>query len=92
MKGGKTFGELHMALTSERFELRVDMPIEHNGKPVRVVFPLAAAANRWLPVCNPRAHVDSSGPVVVKVENFTPVVEGFNRLMKNPVSEVPYTL
>ena len=77
VKGGKTFGELHLALTSERFELRADMPIEHNGKTVRVVFPVAAVANRWLPVCNPRAHVDSSEPVVIKVENFTPVVEGF---------------
>lgn len=77
VKGGKTFGELHLALTSERFELRADMPVEHNGRTVRVVFPLAAASNKWLPVCNPRAHVDSTGPVVVKVENFTPHVYGF---------------
>lgn len=77
VKGGKTFDELHLALTCERFELRAEMPIEHKGKTVRVVFPLAGVANRWLPVCNPRAHVDSRGPVVVKVENFTPVVEGF---------------
>ena len=70
VKDGKTFGELHLALTGEHFELRADMPIEHNGKTARVVFPVAGVANRWLPVCNPRAHVDSSGPVVVKVENF----------------------
>lgn len=77
MKGGKTFGELHLALSSESFELRADMPVEHNGKTVRMVFPLAAVANKWLPVCNPRAHVNSTGPVVVKVESFTPSVSGF---------------
>lgn len=76
VKGGKTFGKLHLALTSEHFELRAEMPIEHKGRTVSVVFPLAAVGNRWLPICNPRAHVDSLGPVAVKIENFSPVVDG----------------
>jgi hypothetical protein len=77
VKGGKTFGELHLRLTSEHFELRCDMPVEHNGKTVRAMFPLSAVSNRWLPICNPRAHLDAAGPVTVKVENFVPVVDGF---------------
>lgn len=77
VKGGKTFGELGLTLTSEQFELRVTMPIEYNGATVRCVFPLAAVANKWLPVGNPRAQVDAIGPVAVRVVNFSPVVEGF---------------
>jgi hypothetical protein len=77
VKGGKTFGELHMTLTSDAFELAASMPIEHDGKTVHASFPLAAIANRWLPVCNPRARLESSGPVVITVENFAPLVRGF---------------
>src|ERR1700687_2987746 len=77
VKGGKTFGELHLALTSAHFELRADMPIVHNGKSVRVVFPLGGAANRWFPICNPRAHVHTTGPVSVKVESLSPIAGGF---------------
>lgn len=77
VKGGKTFGELQLALTSAHFELRADISIVHDGKSARVVFPLAAVANRWLPICNPRAHVQPTEPVSVKVENFVPIVEGF---------------
>ena len=46
VKGGRTFWELHMALTSERLKPRVNIPIVHNGNTVHVAFPLASVANR----------------------------------------------
>jgi hypothetical protein len=47
VKGGTTFGELRLSATSEHFELRAEMPVEHGGKTVRATFPLAAMENRW---------------------------------------------
>jgi hypothetical protein len=44
---------------------------------VQAVFSLAAVANRWIPICNPRTHIDATGPVTVKVDRFAPVVDGF---------------
>lgn len=77
VKGGKTFGELQLSVTNEHFELVATMPIEHQGKQVRAAFPLAAVANRWLPICNPRAHLNATAPVIVKVESGVPTVRGF---------------
>ena len=42
-----------------------------------VRFPLAAVANKWLPICNPRALINASGPVAVRVVDRVPVIEGF---------------
>jgi hypothetical protein len=77
VKGGATIGEIQMALTGDHFELRAQMPIHHKGKTVQAVFPLAALANKWIPICNPRASLQPSGPVVVKVEGFAPQITGF---------------
>ena len=77
LKGGKTYGELHLVVTSGQFELRARMPIQHKGCTVQASFSVAAVVNRWIPICNPRTHIDATGPVTVKVCRFAPVVNGF---------------
>jgi hypothetical protein len=79
VKGGKTFGELHLVVTAGHFELRAKMPVEYEGKSVHAAFSLAAVANKWIPICNPRTHLDATGPVDVKVERFVPVINGFRQ-------------
>jgi hypothetical protein len=77
VKGGATYGQIHIGLTSEHFELRAQMPIQHNGKTVQAAFPLAAVANKWIPICNPRASLQPNAPVIIKVESFKPLISGF---------------
>jgi hypothetical protein len=76
-KAGKKFGELSLALTSERIELHATISITHQGKEVKVTFPIASLVNRWIPVCNPRAPLTAQGPVRVTVVNASPLIEGF---------------
>jgi len=77
VKAGKKFGELSLALTSERLELHATTLVEYAGKEVRVVFPVASVANRWIPVCNPRAHLSAQGSMRVSVVDSAPIIEGF---------------
>ncbi len=77
VRAGKRFGELSLVLTSERFELHATIQVKHQGQEVRVAFPVASVANRWIPVCNPRAHLSAQGSVQVTAVNSSPVVEGF---------------
>jgi hypothetical protein len=79
VKGGKTFGELSLSLTQSEFQLMATVPIDHKGKQVRASFILATVTNRWIPVCNPRAHVQATGPVLVSVAGFSPKIHGFKR-------------
>lgn len=77
VKAGKTFGELSLSHTSDRFALLATTPVTYNGREVSVVFPVASVVNRWIPVCNPRAQLSAHGPVRVSVIESAPVVEGF---------------
>ena len=76
-KAGKKFGELSLALTSERIELHATVLISFQGKEVKATFPIASLVNRWIPVCNPRAPVTAQGPVRVTVVNASPIIDGF---------------
>jgi len=76
-KAGKKFGELSLALTSERIELHATISITIQGKELKAAFPIASLVNRWIAVCNPRAHVAAQGAVRVNVVNALPVIEGF---------------
>jgi hypothetical protein len=76
-KAGKKFGELSLALTSERVELHATILIAFQGKEVKATFPIASVVNRWIPVCNPRAPLTAQGPVRVTVVNASPLIEGF---------------
>jgi hypothetical protein len=76
-RGGKTFGELRLVLTSDRFNLEALMPVEAQGKRISMALTVTGAPNRWLPVCNPRASIGATQPVLVKVQNFRPLIEGF---------------
>lgn len=77
VKAGNTFGELSLAVTSERFELHATILVQFQGKEVRVAFPVASVTNRWIPVCNPRAHLSAQGAVRVSVVDLAPIIEGF---------------
>jgi hypothetical protein len=77
VRAGKKFGELSLALTSERFELHATILVKHDGREVRVAFPVASVANCWIPVCNPRAHLTAEGSIRVSVVDSAPIIEGF---------------
>jgi hypothetical protein len=77
IKGGSTSGEFSLTLTSERFELHTTVPVTPQGKDVKIVFPVASVPNRWIRICNPRAHIHSEGPVCISVVDHVPTVQGF---------------
>jgi hypothetical protein len=76
-KAGKKFGELSVVLTSERLELQATISMKYQGKDIPVVFPVASIANRWVPICNPRAHVPVQGNMRVSIIDSEPLIEGF---------------
>lgn len=74
---GKKFAELSLVATTESFQLCATVTIRHKGKDVGVQFVVLTVPNRWLPICNPRAHLKPDTLVVAKVKDGELRLEGF---------------
>lgn len=74
---GKKFAELSLVATTESFQLCATVTIRHKGKDVGVQFVVLTVPNRWLPICNPRAHLKPDSLVVAKVKDGELQLEGF---------------
>ena len=76
-KHAEAFGRLSVAVSAAEIELHATIPITLPGKqPVPVVFPVTSVPNRWIPLCNPRAHVRPKSTITVDVKNFRPTILG----------------
>ncbi len=76
-KKGKNFAELSLIATTADFQLCATVTCRHKGKDVRVQFVVLTVPNRWLPICNPRAHLDPDNLVIAKVEDDILHLQGF---------------
>lgn len=91
VRAGKRFGELSLRLRSERLELHAQILVKHHGTELNVAFPIASVANRWIPVCNPRAHISADGDVRISVVASAPIIEGFKPFEVHIEREPPIT-
>jgi len=76
VRAGKPFGEFLLTMTHERFQLLAKTEFQYQAKPLSVLFPVLSVPNHWLPVCNPRATIESHGLIRVTVHDSQPAIGG----------------
>ena len=88
---GKKFAELSLVATTESLQLCATTTIRHKGKDVGIQFVVLTVPNRWLPICNPRAHLKPNALVVAKIRDGKLRLEGFKPFEVYVEREPPIT-
>ncbi len=76
-KKRKKFAELSIGASTTDISLWATVDFENKGKTVKAKFAVLTVPNRWLPICNPRAHVVPSGLVEVTAAGGDLEISGF---------------